>query len=944
MNLALERNHEAERSRNDRYNISSSHRSREMKPKALSIDQTGRIIQSSSNTTMDVNAELAKAVQQRFTKVHGVDETGPSRPKARQQNGRTNRRSEPTMAKASKNEAKKAAAAAIMARMGGKPPPSSSTVPATTATEKKGKRGFKIPFSKSKVSAVADSSTVAGPLNKTEEEIAQKYSKMMKMGLPEGAVRHKMVSDGVSQKIVESVMSGEDPSPSRSSVSKPSSNGLSNRRATSALSSGEEKMAEKYRKMIKVGMPEGAVLHKMIADGVPANIRIVVMAGEEPSPQTAARGRQNQSKPATTGGSRSSLSPPEEKIAAQYRRMLRIKMPEGAVRHKMIADGVSPKIQDSVMNGEVSVASPPPSSSSPGVPAAGPVSSLSTEDELVAAPYRKMIRMKMPEGAVRHKMNIDGVSQTIQDSVLGGEVPGTSSSSRPPLSSSRGSPAGPVSSLSREDELVAAPYRRMIRMKMPEGAVRHKMTIDCVPEPIQKSVLRGEIPNENSQGTPPSPPIRGPANPMAAAINSSGGIGSLKKSSENKTNSGTVDPPVRPPSNPMAAMIAKSDGIKSLKKSSVKEKKPAAATAPSNPLTAAIAASGGKNGLKKRSPKVNCNLPPPKPSSGNSLLDELSSKGFRSTLRKTTTPQKSNCEPSKLSFCAAVGEELTSNGNRSAHRKNPRSSPYQSPDVSNSDNLADELDSDKFQVQKEEPRATNEDNSRIRHLSGIKVKAVRAPTPERSTNKPIKNGSPPQHHQTGTRVRSTPSPPKESPERRTNKNNSSRQRQTGTKVRPPRPQKESPERSTNENTGNDRPSRYSNIKIKAVRPAGTPRAVDESTENSDDVSIQNKRPPKEVQYSNSSIVSEIQEKHPRSVSSRVRSRDAAFLENSFAKAVHESVRTHHTFKTADESARSGSRSKSRDTKQNELDRTPRRNRRVVTTSDGVDHHCQCIVM
>jgi len=269
---------------------------------------------------------------------------------------------------------------------------------------------------------------------------------------------------------------------------------------------------------------------------------------------------------------------------------------------------------------------------------------------------------------------------------------------------------------------------------------------------------------------------------------------------------------------------------------------------------------------------------------------------------------------------------------------------YQSPDVSNSDSLADELDSDEFQAQKEEPRATNEGNSRIRHLSGIKVKAVRAPTPERSTNKPIKNGSPPQHHQTGTRVQSTPSPPKESPERRTKKNNSSRQRQTGTRVRPPRPQKESPERSTNENTENDRPSRYSNIKIKAVRPAGPSRAVDESTENSDDVTIQNKRPPKEVQYSNSSIVSEIQEKHPRSVSSRVRSRDAAFLENNFAKAVHESVRTHHTFKTTDESARSGSRSKSRDTKLNELDRTPRRNRRVVTTSDGVDHHCQCIVM
>lgn len=46
---------------------------------------------------------------------------------------------------------------------------------------------------------------------------------------------------------------------------------------------------------------------------------------------------------------------------------------------------------------------------------------LSPEDEEVAAQYRKMLSMGLPEGAVMQKMAMGGVPQHIQDSVLGGE-------------------------------------------------------------------------------------------------------------------------------------------------------------------------------------------------------------------------------------------------------------------------------------------------------------------------------------------------------------------------------------------------------------------------------------------------------------------------------------------------------------------------------------------
>ncbi len=46
---------------------------------------------------------------------------------------------------------------------------------------------------------------------------------------------------------------------------------------------------------------------------------------------------------------------------------------------------------------------------------------LSSEDEEIAAQYRKMLSMGLPEGAVMQKMAMGGVPQHIQDSVLGGE-------------------------------------------------------------------------------------------------------------------------------------------------------------------------------------------------------------------------------------------------------------------------------------------------------------------------------------------------------------------------------------------------------------------------------------------------------------------------------------------------------------------------------------------
>ena len=92
-------------------------------------------------------------------------------------------------------------------------------------------------------------------------------------------------------------------------------------------------------------------------------------------------------------GSGTPLPPqPEDEKMAKYSRMLKMGLPEGAVRGKMSMDDVSAADVDAFFS-RVS-----------GVPAA-PV-----EDEKFAK-YRKMLQMGLPEGAVRAKMAMDDLSQ-----------------------------------------------------------------------------------------------------------------------------------------------------------------------------------------------------------------------------------------------------------------------------------------------------------------------------------------------------------------------------------------------------------------------------------------------------------------------------------------------------------------------------------------------------
>ena len=219
----------------------------------------------------------------------------------------------------------------------------------------------------------------------------------------------------------------------------------------------------------------------------------------------------------------SGLSPADERIATEYRKMKKLGIHEGAIRQKMNSEGVSQHIIESVMASTSALSSSP--SRNPGAAAPPPNKQqqtrqtvkgpkLNPNEEKIATKYRKMMKLGLPEGAVRHKMNADGVSEKIQLSVVGGGSGGSGAPATAASSSAHPSSAVPlapvpaptqrmslkkapkrISSLSPQEEKIATPYRKMINLGLPEGAVRHKMNADgIVSSKIIESVIAGELP------------------------------------------------------------------------------------------------------------------------------------------------------------------------------------------------------------------------------------------------------------------------------------------------------------------------------------------------------------------------------------------------------------------------------------------------------------------
>jgi hypothetical protein len=293
-------------------------------------------------------------------------------------------------------------------------------------------------------------------LTDEEKKSVVQYKKMLAVGLPPDAVRHKMTLEGVQEHVVAAVLGEAITKVSKPSAPEPES---------SKISEEDEKLVTKYKKMLKTGIPAGAVRHKMMLEGVEASVVAAVLGDDaivinaekkvekKEEKEEAADPRQallDAIKKKGNGGdhstkpdeptdpksalfaaikdkgaesSKSKLSEEEDRIASKYRRMLKMGIPLDAVRHCMTKEGVEPKIA-SVVSEEASpheeaVIAPVTPSKPKSVSTAGPV--LTEEEEKIASKYRKMLKFCIPKDTVRHDMKKEGVSEKIVEAILGKE-------------------------------------------------------------------------------------------------------------------------------------------------------------------------------------------------------------------------------------------------------------------------------------------------------------------------------------------------------------------------------------------------------------------------------------------------------------------------------------------------------------------------------------------
>lgn len=240
-------------------------------------------------------------------------------------------------------------------------------------------------------------SEVSGPnhhfsLSAEDRKTAETYQKMLRMKIPKGAVQQKMIMNSVSSKIMEHVLGGIE-------LTSPKANKRPPALKYEGLSSAEEEIANKYRKMLKLMVPAEAVRHKMQKDGVDSKIVAAVLGDKNAEGYVA-----NVSSPVNV-----ELNFAEQAIAETYRKMLKMQIPKEAVEHKMKKDGIAQKIIFSVVGKTEAGKTVKPAQSN----------SLTSEEELIASRYRKLLKLNIPRDELRFRMTQEGIAQNIITSVLG---------------------------------------------------------------------------------------------------------------------------------------------------------------------------------------------------------------------------------------------------------------------------------------------------------------------------------------------------------------------------------------------------------------------------------------------------------------------------------------------------------------------------------------------
>ncbi|KAG5189751.1 hypothetical protein JKP88DRAFT_347680 [Tribonema minus] len=204
----------------------------------------------------------------------------------------------------------------------------------------------------------------AAPAPSAGDPRVDKYLKMLKAGVPRGAVEMKMSAEGLDPSLLDGPGNDDDAPPSYASVVPAAAAAT----AAAAAAAASDPRVNKYLKMLKAGVPRGAVEQKMAAEGLDPSLLDGGAAAAAPAPASDPR-------------------------VDKYLKMLKAGVPRGAVEQKMAAEG----LDSSLLDGGAAAAAPAPAS-----------------DPRVDK-YLKMLKAGVPRGAVEQKMATEGLDSSLLD-------------------------------------------------------------------------------------------------------------------------------------------------------------------------------------------------------------------------------------------------------------------------------------------------------------------------------------------------------------------------------------------------------------------------------------------------------------------------------------------------------------------------------------------------
>jgi len=221
----------------------------------------------------------------------------------------------------------------------------------------------------------------------------EKFFKMLKMGLPMGAVKNALTRDGKDPSIM-------DLDPNKSIKSQMKSDDDEEKDTGPALKDDPE--YEKFFKMLKMGLPMGAVKNALTRDGKDPSIMDL---DPNKSIKSQMKSDDDEDEEEEDTGPALKDDPEYEK----FFKMLKMGLPMGAVKNALLRDGKDPSIMD--LDPNKSIKSQMKSDDDEEEEDTGPA----LKDDPEYEKFFKMLKMGLPMGAVKNALQRDGKDPSIMD-------------------------------------------------------------------------------------------------------------------------------------------------------------------------------------------------------------------------------------------------------------------------------------------------------------------------------------------------------------------------------------------------------------------------------------------------------------------------------------------------------------------------------------------------